>query len=66
MNQMANEFGNRLERQHVNDHSRVKIRPEPREFNVRMIVRRVNTNIDEFVVIMQTSVILILKMCREI
>ena len=46
---MANEFGDRLERQHVNDHGRVKIRLERREFNVRMVVRQVNTNVDKFV-----------------
>jgi hypothetical protein len=49
MDQMANEFGDRLERQHVNDHGKVKIRPEQREFNVRMVVRQVNTNVDKFV-----------------
>jgi hypothetical protein len=38
-----------LERQHVNDHGKVKIRPEQREFNVRMVVRQVNTNVDKFV-----------------
>jgi lysozyme family protein len=39
----------RLKRQHVNNHGRVQIRPEQREFNVKRVVRRVNTNVDEFV-----------------
>ena len=40
MDQMVNEFGDRLERQRVNDHSRVQIRLEQRKFN---------TNVDAFV-----------------
>jgi len=36
--------------QHVKDHNRVQIRHEWREFNVRRVVRQVNTNVDEFVV----------------
>jgi len=39
----------RLKRQHVNNHGRVQIRPEQREFNVKRAVRRLNTNVDEFV-----------------
>jgi len=39
---MTNEFGDRLERQYVNNHSSVQIRS-------RRAVRRVNTNMDEFV-----------------
>ena len=38
----------RLERQRVNDHGRIQIRLERRKFNVRRVVRRVNTNVDEF------------------
>jgi len=52
MDQMANKFRDRLdtlERQHVNDHDRVQIRLEQREFNIRRVVRRVNTNVYEFV-----------------
>jgi len=45
---VANAFGNRLERQHVNDHGKVQIRSKQREFNVKGIVKRVNTNVDEF------------------
>ena len=40
----------KLKRQHVNNHGRVQIRPEQREFNVKRVVRRVNTNMDTFVV----------------
>ena len=51
MDWMINEIGDRLyklERQHVNNHGRVWIRPERREFNVRRVVRWVNTNMDKF------------------
>jgi len=50
--QMTNEFGDRLarlERQHFNDHGVVKLRLKLGEFNVIRVVRRVNTNMDEFV-----------------
>jgi hypothetical protein len=40
MDQMANEFRDRLERQRVNDHSKVQIRLKQRKFN---------TNVDAFV-----------------
>jgi len=49
---MANKFGDRLDRlkrQHVNNHSMVQIKPKWGEFNVRRVVRQVNTNMDEFV-----------------
>jgi hypothetical protein len=49
---MANEFRdrmNRLERKCVNHHGRVQIRPEQRESNVKRVVIRVNTNMNEFV-----------------
>jgi hypothetical protein len=46
---MANEFKDRLDRKHVNDHCRVQNKPERKEFNVKRVVRRVNTNVDEFV-----------------
>ena len=49
---MANKFGNRLDtlkRQHVNYYGRVQIRLKQREFNIRRVVRRVNTNVDEYV-----------------
>jgi hypothetical protein len=52
MDQITNEFGDRLdrlERQRVNDHNMVQIRPERKEFNVRRGVMRVNTNVDTFV-----------------
>ena len=39
MNQMSKEFGDRLEKQHVNDHGRVQIRSERRKFNVTRAVR---------------------------
>jgi hypothetical protein len=39
-----------LERNRVNNHGRVRIRHEQKEFNVRRVVRRVNTNVDNFVV----------------
>jgi hypothetical protein len=45
---MTNEFGDKL-RQHVDDCGRVEIRPKQREFNVKRVVRRVNTNMDEFI-----------------
>ena len=35
--------------QYINDHGRIQIRPEQREFNVRRVVRRVDTNVDQFV-----------------
>jgi len=50
---MANEFKDRLDRldrKHVNDHCRVQNKPERKEFNVKRVVRRVNTNVDEFVI----------------
>jgi hypothetical protein len=47
---ITNKFRDRLEKQHVNDHVRVQIRSEWREFNVRAAIKRVNTNMDEFVV----------------
>ncbi|KAL9375047.1 hypothetical protein Peur_031926 [Populus x canadensis] len=50
---MANEFRDRLdklERKHVNDHGRVQNRPKRKEFNVKRVIRRVNTNVDEFVI----------------
>jgi hypothetical protein len=49
---MTNEFGDsldRLEKQRVKDYSRVQIKLELREFNVRRAIRRVNINVDEFV-----------------
>ena len=52
MNRIANKFGDkldRLEKQRVNDHDNVQIRHEQREFNVKRVVRQVNTNMDEFV-----------------
>jgi hypothetical protein len=52
MDQMTNEFGDRLdrlERQHANNHGGVQIKPKQRELNVSMVVRRVNTDMDEFV-----------------
>jgi hypothetical protein len=52
MDQITNEFGDRLdrlERQRVNDHNMVQIRPKRKEFNVRRGVMRVNTNVDTFV-----------------
>ena len=52
MDQITNEFGDRLdrlERQRVNDHNMVQIRPERKEFNVRRGVMRVNPNVDTFV-----------------
>jgi hypothetical protein len=49
MNQMSKDFGDRLEKQHVNDHGRVQIRSERRKFNVTRAVRWVNNNMDEFV-----------------
>jgi len=49
MDQMANEFGNRLERKHVNYHGKVQIRHEGIEFNITGAVRQVNTNMNEFV-----------------
>jgi hypothetical protein len=45
---MANKFRDRLERQHTNDHGRVQNRPKQRGFNVRRVIRRVNTDVDEF------------------
>lgn len=39
----------RLERQRVNDHDMVQIRPERKEFNIKRIVMQVNTNMDKFV-----------------
>jgi hypothetical protein len=39
----------RSERQHANDHSGVQNRPKRRKFNVRRAVKRVNTDLDEFV-----------------
>ena len=48
MDQVANAFGDRLERQHANYHGRVQISSEQRKFNVKRVVRRVNTNVDEF------------------
>jgi hypothetical protein len=47
---MANKFGDRLERQRANDHGRVQNRPKQRGFNVRRVIRRVNTDVDEFMV----------------
>ena len=50
---MANEFKDRLDRldmKHANDHGRVQNRSERKEFNVKRVVRRVNTNVDEFVI----------------
>jgi hypothetical protein len=32
--------------QYINDHGRIQIRPEQREFNARRVVRRVDTNVD--------------------
>ena len=49
MDQMIDEFGDRLDKQHFNDHDRVQIRPQRREFNVRRVVRQVNIDVDEFV-----------------
>jgi hypothetical protein len=49
---MTNEFRdrlNRLERQYVNNHGRVQIRPEQRELNAKRADGRINTNVDEFV-----------------
>jgi hypothetical protein len=66
MDQMANKFGDRLDRlkrQHVNNHSMVQIKPKWGEFNVRRVVRQVNTNMDEFVADNVNIVMLILKMC---
>jgi len=51
MDRMANEFEDRLdrlERQHVNNHGRVQIKPVRRECNVSRVVRQVNTNMDAF------------------
>jgi len=45
---MANKFGDRLERQRDNDHGGVQNRPKQRGFNVRRVIRRVNTDVDEF------------------
>jgi len=45
---MANKFGDRLERQRANDHDGVQNRPKQRGFNVRRVIRRVNTDVDEF------------------
>jgi hypothetical protein len=45
---MANKFGDRLERQRANDHGGVQNRPKQRGFNVRRVIRRVNTDVDEF------------------
>jgi len=50
MDQMINGFGDRLDKQHFNDHDRVQIRPLRREFNVKRVVRQVNIDVDEFVV----------------
>ena len=50
---MTNEFGERferLERNHVNDDGRVQNSSNQREFNVRRVVRLVNTNMDGFLV----------------
>jgi hypothetical protein len=47
---LTNKFGDRLERKHVNNYGRVQIRSERREFNARRAVRRVDTNMDEFMV----------------
>jgi len=52
IDRMTNEFGDsldRLEKQRVKDYSRVQIKLELREFNVRRAIRRVNINVDEFV-----------------
>jgi hypothetical protein len=52
MDQITNEFGDRLDklkRQRVNDHDMVQIRPERKEFNIKRVVMRVNTNVDMFV-----------------
>jgi len=49
MDQMTDEFGDRLVRQHVNGCGGVQNRLDKKEFNVRRVVRRVNTDIDEFV-----------------
>jgi hypothetical protein len=52
MDQMTNEFGDRLdrlERQYANNHGGVQNKPKQKELNVRMVVRRVNTDVDEFV-----------------
>jgi hypothetical protein len=51
MDQMANDFRDRLdklERKCVNDHDGVQNRSERREFNIRRVVRGVNTNVNEF------------------
>jgi len=44
---MANEFRDRMNRLERN--GRVQIRPERRESNVKRVVIRVNTNMNEFV-----------------
>jgi len=52
IDRMTNEFGDsldRLEKQRVKGYSRVQIRLELKEFNVRRAVRRVNINVDDFV-----------------
>jgi len=50
MDWLTNKFGDKLERKYVNNHGRVQIRSERREFNARRDVRRVDTNMDEFMV----------------
>jgi hypothetical protein len=58
MDQMTNEFGDRLdrlERQHANNHGGVQNKPKQKELNVSMVVRRVNTDVDEFVANNDTS-----------
>jgi len=49
MDQMADEFGDRLVRQHANGYGGVQNRLDKKEFNVRRVVRQVNTDMDEFV-----------------
>jgi hypothetical protein len=47
MDRTGNEFRDRLEKQCVNDHRKVQIRPQwKKKINVRRVVMRVNTNVD--------------------
>jgi hypothetical protein len=49
MDQMADEFGDRWVRQHSNGYGGVQNRLDKKKFNVRKVVKRVNTDMDEFV-----------------
>jgi len=46
---MADEFGDRWVRQHSNGYGGVQNRLDKKKFNVRKVVKRVNTDMDEFV-----------------